>query len=813
MIIEDFENVLTLLAAILGLFGCLFKYIKTPRRGYLYLIIFFLANFLSDYYWTIYTLVMRSYPEVSELLAYFGWNVGYLFLLLAVISFRSESVKHYFHPIILWPVLTNIWQFFIYIQFGGIFNNLWQVGVTTIIMIVCMQEIMFYLMNRKAKARIPYLAILVMAFLISEYGMWTASCFTWSNQLLDPYYYCTIVGAVLKVMFAWGAEKEYGIINEENSENELAEFRYQMLFQAIVSVLICGASLGGFILATALKESMLFMQLGTTASDKIVIMLFIISLVLSFLILGIVYIIDLRYKKSRENLKKMDAGRQSRYSFIFTLVITFFLILIVVVYNASLLYNSSVTEINENAKDVVKSTAAEIENYITVAETTLRVVADSTELMEKEGASSEEIYKYLEAQTKIQSQQFDENFTGIYAYVDGVFMDGSGWNPPEGYDPTSRDWYKTAIDAKGEIAIVSPYLDAQTGEIVITFVKGFSEYDSNSETYNVVCLDVIVNHIQEITEKISIAGKGYGMVLDQDGFVVAHHDNTQLGKAFNEIFNDTIIGFAEGQFDTILDGEHVTLYAHALMEKWVVIIVVSNTELLESVHSQLALNILISIIIFILITFFYYFGYRIERHNDKKVEELNMEVVSALAEAIDAKDTYTNGHSSRVAKYSKMIAARNGYSEAEQDEIYMMGLLHDVGKIGVPDEVINKTTKLTDEEYAMIKTHPVIGSKILGSIKANPKLATGARWHHERFDGKGYPDGIAGETIPVEARIIAVADAYDAMTSRRSYRGVMPQETVRNEIEKGMGTQFDPKFAKTMLGLIDEDNDYTMREK
>lgn len=200
---------------------------------------------------------------------------------------------------------------------------------------------------------------------------------------------------------------------------------------------------------------------------------------------------------------------------------------------------------------------------------------------------------------------------------------------------------------------------------------------------------------------------------------------------------------------------------------------------------------------------------------DKKTEEnerMFIHVVRSLAEAIDAKDTYTNGHSSRVAEYSRMIADRAGYSDRMKSDIYMMGLLHDVGKIGVPDEVINKPAKLTDEEFELIKKHPVIGSRILNNIQEKPRLATGARWHHERYGGGGYPDGLSGVDIPEEARIIAVADAYDAMTSRRSYRDVLPQQRVRDEIENGRGTQFDPHFADIMLQLIDEDTEYTMRE-
>ncbi len=196
-----------------------------------------------------------------------------------------------------------------------------------------------------------------------------------------------------------------------------------------------------------------------------------------------------------------------------------------------------------------------------------------------------------------------------------------------------------------------------------------------------------------------------------------------------------------------------------------------------------------------------------------EVEGLSLHVVHTLADAIDAKDAYTKGHSGRVADYSKEIAKRFGYSADRQEEIYMMALLHDVGKIGVPDAVINKPGRLTDEEFEKIKVHPERGARILSNIEEMPKLATGARWHHERFDGRGYPDGLAGEDIPEEARIIAVADAYDAMTSHRSYRDIIPQEVVKGELVKGSGTQFDPRFAAIMLEIINEDVEYRLHEQ
>ncbi|MBR6080612.1 MAG: HD-GYP domain-containing protein [Treponema sp.] len=201
------------------------------------------------------------------------------------------------------------------------------------------------------------------------------------------------------------------------------------------------------------------------------------------------------------------------------------------------------------------------------------------------------------------------------------------------------------------------------------------------------------------------------------------------------------------------------------------------------------------------------------KEEQKKMGELFEQTATALANAIDAKDKYTHGHSMRVAEYSQRIARYAGRDEKFCSEVYFAGLLHDVGKIGVPVDIINKDGKLTDEEYAEIKKHPIIGRQILSSISRSPYLSIGANYHHERYDGRGYPDGLKGDDIPDIARIIAVADAYDAMTSKRSYRDPIPQHKVREEIVKGIGYQFDPEFAKIMLHLIDVDTEYQMKER
>ena len=201
------------------------------------------------------------------------------------------------------------------------------------------------------------------------------------------------------------------------------------------------------------------------------------------------------------------------------------------------------------------------------------------------------------------------------------------------------------------------------------------------------------------------------------------------------------------------------------------------------------------------------------RKESEDTKRLFAQTAEALASAIDAKDKYTKGHSSRVAEYSKRIAEYVGKTPQECDEIYYAALLHDVGKIGISRTILNKKGKLSDEEFQVIKEHPNIGAQILSSINELPYLSIGAKSHHERYDGKGYPEGLKGADIPEIARIIAVADAYDAMTSSRSYRDTIPQQIVREEFVKCLGTQFDPVFGKIMLHLIDLDTEYKMKEK
>lgn len=201
-----------------------------------------------------------------------------------------------------------------------------------------------------------------------------------------------------------------------------------------------------------------------------------------------------------------------------------------------------------------------------------------------------------------------------------------------------------------------------------------------------------------------------------------------------------------------------------------------------------------------------------DKHREQ-LEEISLQLMQTLSTTIEAKDEYTRGHSYRVAEYSALIARELNWDEDEIRNLKNAAYLHDIGKIGIPDNILNKPVKLTDEELGVIKEHTVIGAEILKNITLIDHVKEAARSHHERYDGRGYPDGLKGEEIPLYARIIAVADSFDAMKSRRIYRSPLDDQVVYNEIFQNRGTQFDPELADIFLKLLDEERVITEKER
>lgn len=482
--------------------------------------------------------------------------------------------------------------------------------------------------------------------------------------------------------------------------------------------------------------------------------------------------------KKRET-KTMDAQSKSIQRMYFvTVIFSLFAMLLLALYSFSSFYSNAVN----NARALGESTLAQekehLSAYLSKGIDVLQVTAVTIESVMRNGGTSEEILKILTEESKYYKQDVDENYTGIYGWINGEYLDGIGWVPDEDYVAKERVWYTTAMEADGECVIVSPYLDAQTNTIMISVAKRL--YDGES----VISYDIALNKIQELTESISLNNQGYGFVCDQEGLVVAHSDILEKGKNYLEesgMHDMMEKAYAQGKssFSVELQGGKCTAF----------VVIFCTKALRKAGQNVAALN-----------------------ESRRQLDKLNETILQILAKAIDAKDKYTKGHSVRVAEYSREIAKRMGKSAEEQKQIYNVALLHDVGKIRIPNDIINKPARLTDEEYELIKLHSVAGYHILKDISDNQILAIGAKYHHERYNGKGYPNGLAGENIPEYARIIGVADAYDAMTSKRSYSDIRPQEKVKQEIENGMGSQFDPEIAKIMLQMIEADKDYQMKQ-
>lgn len=374
----------------------------------------------------------------------------------------------------------------------------------------------------------------------------------------------------------------------------------------------------------------------------------------------------------------------------------------------------------------------------------------------------------------------------------------------------------------GGVTSTSLSMKDDLGRIWFTLIDGFTIFDPVRNASKNLAPDVKIEDIYVDSEKYQI--KNNKIVLPPSSKrLVINYTGISFISSEQLIFKTKLAGF-ENEY-TEWSNMRVASYTNLKPGTYEFSVLAQNgDEVISPQPAKIIIEkipylwnrpwfiIVVSACILALISWIVYA--KIDHLNKEKerTEKLSFEVIKTLVGTIDAKDKYTNGHSNRVAEYSKMLATAIGLDKQMQTEIYYSALLHDIGKIGIPDTIINKSEKLTEEEYDIIKTHPEIGSQILSSISTMKNISVGARSHHEHFDGSGYPDSKKGDEISLIARIICVADAYDAMTSNRSYRKFMNQADVRTEFVKHKGTQFDPEIADKMIEIIDSDVDYTLHE-
>ena len=663
MSIDTIENVLTLLVVVIGSLYSLMNYVRTPKRAWLFLSVFFLTHMLSDYYWTTYTLVIGKTPDVSAMMAYFGWNIGYVFLVLLAIKMRRGEVLSYKHWVMFLPVPLGIIQFFIYIQYGGIFNNIWEGVLATTVSCLCLQSICYYAKHKSEHIAFPWFYLTLFLHIFFEYGMWTASCYDWPSEVLNPYYYFSYGDCAILLLLGLTVKKDF----EQREcvwEKTVQENRFDLFTQIAIALIIISGTMGGYIVGYKMKDELVS---GATDEKRIAITLFMISFALVGFTLVIIVMTAVRYRSMTESVVDKTIKKWGRFNFIFTILITLSLMIVSVVYTSQLFYRVSVNGALEDGQARVRSSSDELENYLSVARSILWVTADTVEMMQKEKEPREKIVDYIYKQTKNQSAQFDENFTGIYAYIDGEYIDGSGWVPPKGYVVEERDWYKAAVEAKGETIIVSPYVDADTGSVVITICKLLDDGGAADDyrQRDVVALDMVVNHVQTLTEDINIGGKGYAMVINYDGLIIAHHDLEANGANVGDIYDREllfdIVRNDNGTLRYVIDGEKCTLFVQSVLHQWYVVIVVSDSELFEETRSQLLINIIVSLIIFLFITFFYYLGYKNEQLNAGKMEKMRSNAMKkeyeaqVLRQKKDAADEANKAKSSFLAQMSHEI--------------------------------------------------------------------------------------------------------------------------------------------------------------
>lgn len=508
----------------------------------------------------------------------------------------------------------------------------------------------------------------------------------------------------------------------------------------------------------------------------------------------------------------------NKRTYILTIIVTILGLVGMMIFNHYTFYMNIMSKMQNMGVGNLSVISQAIENSFSQNLDMVQTTAITMEYMMENRASKEKLEDFLIYESNKYTNEIDSSFSGIYGVFNGEFIDGSGWTPDENYQPYTRSWYTAAQDANGAPTLVSPYLDAKTNTIMLSISQMLSDKES------VISLDINTDKIQNIVASHSMNELGYIFVAEEGGLVISHSDIKEQGQ--NYLFNErtgnlmkSVVASESAYFETELDNKDYRVFSNKIMNNWYVVMVLDEDIFFKDVNATLFKNILLYGFISALILFFFIYTFKqirhsmeMERTSNQKLDDANMKMIRALVRTIDAKDRYTNGHSLRVADYAAKIAEKMGKNPEEQKQIYYAGLLHDVGKIRVPEDIINKPGKLTNEEFEQIKIHPVTGYHILKDIYEDKSMALAAKFHHERYDGNGYPSGLSGENIPEIARIIGVADTYDAMASNRSYRRALPQEKVREEIVKGMGTQFDPEVASIVLQMIDNDPEYKLKE-
>ncbi len=325
--------------------------------------------------------------------------------------------------------------------------------------------------------------------------------------------------------------------------------------------------------------------------------------------------------RTKKHIKLRD---HRKTGMIIPMIFLFIFMTVMVLYTTRLMYNVAVSNSNAVMEDRILTVSAMINNHLNTAENVLHVAGDSVHHMLISGTTSARIHEFLVDETNNVSEQFDENYTGLYGVIMGKYIDGLNWVPPEDYDPKSRDWFIEAMAADGSVVFTVPYIDAQTGNLIVSACRMLPDRQS------VIALDVHLKGIQSMMRELTLNGKGYGFVVSNDGMLIAHRDESKKGTNICDTegggkFLDAINAADSGSFTYTWDGELSTVYVNRIANDWNTVLVVSDHDLYSEVRSQRVIIIVICALIFLMITVIYYVGHRNEQKYNKEMEEMKLE--------------------------------------------------------------------------------------------------------------------------------------------------------------------------------------------
>ncbi|MCR5212041.1 MAG: response regulator [Lachnospiraceae bacterium] len=472
--------------------------------------------------------------------------------------------------------------------------------------------------------------------------------------------------------------------------------------------------------------------------------------------------------------------KRKKHSMVISLVLVFVFVAVMVVYTTWLMYSVAVSNSNTIIEDRMLNISSMVVNHLNTAENVLHVTADSVHHMIISGSTPSRIHEFLVEETNNVSEQFDENYTGLYGYIMSKYMDGLNWEPPKDYDPKSREWYILAKQSDGEVVFVPPYIDAQTGNMIISVCRMLPDRQ------NVISLDVQLKGIQSMMKELTLNGKGYGFVVDDTGLIIAHRDESKKGTSLKaaeggEEYLKAIKETGSGSFSYTCDGDKSTVFVNSIKNNWYVVMVVDDHELYEEVRSQLAVNAIICTLIFTMIAGFYYVGHRNEKNYAKRMEEMRLEEQKASYER-------------RVLELEKDAA--NASNKAKSD--FLANMSHEIRTpmnaiIGMDEMILRSSPGEPIRKYALdIQSAGKTLLSIINDILDFSKIESGKM-----------------ELIPVEYSFASAMNDVVNMTLKRAQdKGLEYKLAVSEDIPSVMlGDEI--RIRQVMLNLINNAIKYT----